>query len=237
MNVCIALLTTADPHTTCDQLAYQMHCIDRTIGNPGPKRMQVLQILSRGADESDPCSWTGVCCRETLIKTIEWGDGHAQIATLSWLPPTLESLVIVNVRLNITLDTQYMPRNIIQYSAPFCALMGYLNMLRLPPKLEELDLSNNNFRGRVNLGNLPDSIRQIDLMDNRIHKVLVDNDLLPKSLCVIRLANRRRNLTIKLVNGETCDSRIQAMNAYIIKVKLMESTGNNEYLDEASEGE
>ena len=44
-------------------------------------------------------------------------------------------------------------------------------------------------------------------------------------------------MTIKLVNGENCDSRIQAMNAYIIKVKLRESTGNNEYLDEASEGE
>ena len=191
--------------------AYQQICMRRLI-DPGlkkirPKKRQNIPTMFRDSTMiADHCSWDGVHCTagvvDGLLVTPEedifaFNMHTCAVVDMDWLPPTLVKFTLEYVYTHTGWATHMLPRELRFLLMRECWVRTkgrpkrFVDLNRLPHKMEELHLFNTPLYGSIRIARLPETMRIVDIAAREGHTAKVYFEGLPKSLqsMVITLAN------------------------------------------------
>ena len=139
------------------------------------------------------CAWRPLTklvklhCDGGLLTSLEISDCFLEDFQLSFLPPTVEHVSIVNCRQHGTFEARHLPRDAHFVSFPWNHLQGTIDLQRLPSHIFHINLNKNQLTGSIKLTELPPKIETIEVeFNNLIMKTLYYDDL-PECLTEVRL--------------------------------------------------
>ena len=191
---------------------YQLKCMHRffRLDDQQPLTDEEMEAIDDGHGE-DVCSWPSVrACRRGLVTYMFLPDAYLPNGVdIAWLPSALEEFFILNVPIiEAELDTRALPRSLLDANFLYCGLRGSLELRTLPPRIENLDCSNNFFMGTVYITHLPKTVKRIILSLNEITKAFIMNESFPESLKEIQIYTDFVKVKLRSIDGKEVDTRI-----------------------------
>ena len=135
----------------------------------------VRETFMEGDETSAMCTWPGVTCDEQdNVTSIAWADDNLSDGNilLDMLPPHLTSCILSHwddsdtASLRGTLSTSSLPEGLTVLNLTTNDFHGKVDFAALPPCMRVLDLSYNTFEGSADLENLPESLEELSLQFN-----------------------------------------------------------------------
>ena len=130
-----------------------------------------------------PCDWQGIYCVDELVSGIQWfAEEPIEIHSLDWIPPTTRNVDIMQMKTDLPLHAERLPRGLKFLRIQDCSLMGTLDVEALPKTIEEVHLAANHIDGCIDLVSMPQSLKILDLSSNEITKLVWRKSKLPAQL-------------------------------------------------------
>ncbi|KNH03881.1 leucine-rich repeat protein [Perkinsela sp. CCAP 1560/4] len=196
---CVVSLLTVLSCATLDgqQSLMQNTCMCHTLG------MNVAQY----ARMTDCCQWTGVKCADGEVVHIHWDACQRLIiSSVCWLPPTVLQLHVAHCPVSSqALITSRLPRALRSCVVMNCRMEGSIELRTLPNHIEVLKLMQNKFSGKIRITQLPSTAVEIDLTWNKIRTVFLWNACLPEHLRYIKVGCSREGTQIIGLDGPPDD--------------------------------
>ena len=165
-------------------------------------------MLESHTDRYSPCKWKGVLCSSGTIRTIRIHKANLGIALacidMDWLPPTAMFVGLSALQTPYGWLTERLPRELVHLSLKnvraFSAnITREIDLRRLPPKMEELQLLSGWWAGALFIDMLPPSMRYIEIMNVAIRKVHVLFETLPEKFQKISVGYGRVESLVQIL--------------------------------------
>ena len=210
--------------STAISFAEQKLCMERFIDPEMPKQHLIrkgmlLPAMLRDKERiGDVCMWQGVQCHNGVVESIhiDMPEESAAFVDMHWLPPDLKYLSLNQVSTVNGWTTPMLPREIRFLLLWHCPCVDdkikrFVDLNRLPSRMEELHLYNTPLHGKIQIFRLPDAMRVIDIGSAEIRKAYVNFECLPPNFVSMSISKVYLHLDrLKIVGmGETQgDSRV-----------------------------
>ena len=176
--------------TSEGELVKQSILIDRFFENIDDSFMHQV---NQGMLPFHVCSWRPLTklvklhCDSGLLTSLESNDCFHGDFQLSFLPPTVEHVSVVNCRQRGTFEAKHLPRDARFVSLPWNHLQGTIGLQQLPSHIFHINLNKNQLNGSMKLTELPPKIETIEVEFNNLKMKTLYYDDLPECLTEVRL--------------------------------------------------
>ena len=135
---------------------------------------------------------------------------HVQF-DLDWVPSTVCELDLSEHTYCSTLKTKRLPRALVKLNLRGCLIKSQLSVGNFPSRLREARLGSNRFWGTLLLLRIPSRLQILDISAHKFDAIVVDNNALPQKLKYVALSPLQTNqkVDIKILNGKKLDPRVQ----------------------------
>mmetsp|Transcript_38572 Transcript_38572/g.61152 ORF Transcript_38572/g.61152 Transcript_38572/m.61152 type:complete len:225 (-) Transcript_38572:66-740(-) len=206
-------ILTADSNLP-DTIALQGALMERFFANAGQQFLEIIRGEHDGTHEF--CSWTGVVCRNGVVRTLHFEGRDPGNLGLYFLPATTQEIQIIKCCQRYRLNTRALPRELLIVNLRRNSLSGPIDLTVLPQRLQVANFASNRLTGPIALVRLPRTLEYLYLGGNRIVQHTIWYDHLPKGLSKVSLniiadSNRIRQVRAvdsrrRLKNGKVFSS-------------------------------
>ena len=147
-------------------------------------------LFPRTATSYDICAYPGTACDDGALINLSWKSSKdLEVKSLSWIPPTVEKMSLVDVPVDEPFDARMLPRSLQYFRALRCGVKGTMDLSALPHGIIQIHLRNNYLSGMLSFLHLPPKLIVIDMAHNRVEKVFYDIERLPNDFRAAYLYN------------------------------------------------
>ena len=191
-----ALLSAAEePLSKRNELTQQMLIFHTfAIENPDGRAewLRRFDLICENHPADSVCDWSVLKCTNGKIKEIRLDrTSEVRLASLEWLPPTVDHIIVNPRNLGISLRTRLLPRDLYYLTMNECSLVGKLALETLPSKLAFFKVSHNVFTGTLYFMDLPRGLVQLEIRGNPISRVYVDKSDIPENMSSLVLPGKK----------------------------------------------
>ena len=190
-------------------------------------------VRSKDVDWNDECRWRGVDCTDGVMHTFITNEGvlgDDEVLNMRWLPSTLRFFHLQFVWLQAPWKAAELPRELRYFYSYNCYLYMeeywlverqerkdqkrhdlFVDLRKLPRRLEEFRLNSGFWAGPVRLANLPETLRLLHLTKILVYPTVVDNASLPEGLksIIIDYCEGSKNQKLISTDGAPVDNRVK----------------------------
>ena len=194
----LSILTADISNIPMTSAEFQAFCTQKFVHRSHPDAKKNDEI----------CTYRETECKDGLLMRLSWlYAADVEVRSLSWIPPTVSEMNLVEMPVAAPLEARALPRSLLLFRAKRCSIEGSIDLSGLPPKIVQIHLRGNQLVGVVSLLRLPPKLVVVDLSFNRVEKIFYDIERLPKGFVVAYfLTAKAKNIPAKNV-GVAPDTR------------------------------
>ena len=192
---------------------------------------RVSNFIRTDTDPDNECLWRGVRCTGGVLHTFVCNKkiiGENRALHMSWLPSTLAFVHMTFIDLAGPWKACELPRTLRYMYMSNCYMNQhwlqvkrhknfqkrcdlFIDLRRLPLKLEEFCLYNSWWAGPVHITDLPRLMRLLYIVGSLTHPTYVENKTLPEGLqeVIIEYDKKTSNEVLISAKNETVDQRVK----------------------------
>ena len=215
------LLSSADISHTSVQ-TFQNH-LGTKLFHKNTKKSQrytlpLDDILQKPSGSPDICRWRGIRCEEGKMRALFFAlkarlrDLNTLLISIEWLPPTVQFVHLVSMRLTAGWLVETLPRDLKYFYINSCTSKEHeahghpINLRRLPHHTEEFHVINSyRLYGKFDLTQLPSTLRVLAITTTLCahfgHQptVIVDYSTLPEKFLAFVIGERPGEVKVRTI--------------------------------------
>ena len=143
-----------------------------------PKRRRSYNVC--GCSEYPP--WLGITCKSGEVISVEYAAATGGHFCIEHLPPTVQIVFLESCGQEYTLNTWWLPRELVQFNMAKNFIHGTLDLSGIPQKTKIFRMERNFLTGPIDIRYIPNSLQILSLDDNRIEQEVVYHGMISENM-------------------------------------------------------